>query len=213
MKKIFTAAAVLISLDSFSQVKTFLFAGIQGNNIRYTINDNKQNSSFKPGGQAGIGLKVPFEGRLSFVPMAFYSMKGYKVSFSQSSPFPDPSAVSNSTTIHCVELAALLQHDFSTRPNHFFFRFGPSLDFQLFGKEEFKTNTGGTVNRSMPFSFGEYGHYSGNALGHFGYEKTDRFFIYAQYSFGLASINNYDSGPQIRHRNAGISAGLYIGKK
>jgi hypothetical protein len=213
MKKFLLSATLLISIQSFSQVKTFLFAGLQGNNAKYTINGSKQNTSFKIGGQAGIGMKIPFEGRLSFVPQLFYSNKGYKVKFNQSSPFPDAAAVNNSTMIHCVELAGLLQHDFSASADHFFFRLGPSLDFQLFGKEEYTTNSGTVVKRDMPFSFGEYGNYSGNAIAHFGYEKANSFFVYAQYSFGLASINNYDRGPQIRHRNIGISAGFYLKKK
>lgn len=213
MKKLLLSATLLITVQSFSQVKTFLFAGIQGNNARYTINDSKQNTSFKIGGQAGIGMKIPFEGRLSFVPQLFYSNKGYKVDFNQSSPFPDASAINNNTSIHCVELAALFQHDFSKDPNHFFFRIGPSLDFQLFGTEEYTTNSNTVVKRDMPFSFGEYGNYSGNALAHFGYETANGFFVYAQYTYGLASINNYDRGPQIRHRDVGVAVGFYLKKK
>lgn len=213
MRKLVLSVTLFISLQGFSQVQTFIFAGLQGNNARYTINDSKQNTSFKIGGQAGIGLKVPFEGRLSFVPMLYYSMKGYKVKFNQSSPYPDATAINNETNIHCVELAALFQHDFTTAPDHFFFRIGPSLDFQLIGHEKFQTNTGGTVSRAMKFDFDQYGHYSGNALAHFGYETANGFFIYAQYTFGLASINNYDGGPEIRHRDVGVSAGFFLKKK
>ena len=213
MKKILLSATLLVCLHSFSQVKTFIFAGVQGNNAKYTIDGTKQNTSFKIGGQAGIGMKVPFEGRLSFVPSVFYSMKGYKVKYNRSSPFPEPTATSNDVNIHCFELAALLQHDFSKDPDHFFIRVGPSLDFQLFGNEEIQTNTNTTIDRDMPFDYDKYGHYSGNAHLHFGYEKANSFFIYAQYTYGLASINNYDLGPQIRHRDIGISVGFYLKKK
>lgn len=213
MKKILLTSTLLICLTGFSQYKTFIFAGVQGNNAKYSIGGIKQNTSFKIGGQAGIGMKIPFEGRLSFVPAVFYSMKGYKVKYNQSSPFPDATAINNSTNIHCVEIAALLQHDFSTDPNHFFIRIGPSLDFQLFGQETFQTNTNTTVDRKMPFDYDKYGHYSGNAHAHFGYETEKGFFVSAQYTFGLASINNYDLGPQIRHRDIGISVGFYLKKK
>ena len=212
MRKILLSATLLICLQSFSQVKTFVFAGIQGNNAKYIINDSKQNTSFKIGGQAGLGMKVPFEGRLSFVPSIFYSMKGYKVKFSQGSPFPDAQAINNDVSIHCVELAALLQHDFSSDGNHFFLRIGPSLDFQLFGNEKYQT-AAGTVDRKMPFDYDKYGRYSGNLLAHFGYETANGFFINAQYTYGLASINNFDLGPEIRHRDVGISIGFYIKKK
>jgi len=212
MRKIVLIATLVISLQGFSQTQAFIFAGVQANNVRYTINDVKQNTSFKIGGQAGLGLKVPFDGRLSFVPSVFYSLKGYQVDFDRSSPYPDATAINNDVTIHCVELAPLLQYDFTAEPKHFFLRIGPSLDFQLFGHEEFQTNTGSTISRSMNFDYDKYGHYSGNALGHFGYE-TESFFIYTQYTFGLASINNYDEGPQIRHRNIGLSAGFFLKKK
>ena len=212
MKKLLLSATLLVSIQSFSQVQKFIFAGLQGNNVRYLINDSKQNSSFKIGGHAGVGLKVTFEGRLSFVPLLYYSLKGYKVDFNRSSPYPDATAINNDVSLHCVELASLLQYDFTAAPKHFFLRLGPSLDFQLFGHEEFQTNTGSTISRSMNFDYDKYGHYSGNALGHFGYE-TESFFIYAQYTFGLASINNYDEGPQIRHRNVGLSAGFFLKKK
>jgi hypothetical protein len=213
MKKILLSVTLLICLQSFSQFKTFVFAGLQGNTAKYSIDGTKQNTSFKIGGQAGIGMKVPFEGRLSFVPSFFYSMKGYKVKYNRSSPFPEPTATNNSTNIHCIELAAMLQHDFSNNPDHFFVRVGPSLDFQLFGNEEIQTNTNTTIDRKMPFDYDKYGHYSGNAHLHVGYEKANSFFVYAQYTYGLASINNYDLGPQIRHRNVGISFGFYLKKK
>jgi len=213
MKLLLLGALFFISIYAHAQTATYVFAGVQGSNAKYTINGSKQDVSFKIGGQAGIGMKIPFEGRLSFVPQLFYSLKGYKVEYNQSSPLPDPAAVDNNTTIHCVELAALLQHDFTKTPEHFFFRIGPSLDFQLFGNEEFNTNTNTTVDRPMPFSFSDYGNYSGNLLAHFGYEAMNRYFVYAQYSFGLASINNYDGGPQIRHRCVGVSFGLYLNRK
>ena len=214
MKKLIVSTTLFITVQTFSQqVQTFIFAGVQGNNAKYTINGFKQNTSFKIGGQAGIGMKVPFEGRLSFVPLFFYSLKGYKVEFDQSSPYPDPTAINNSTTIHCVELSALFQHDFNTSPDHFFFRIGPSLDFQLAGNEEFETNTNTITDRPMNFGYADYGHYSANALAHFGYEKGNNFFIYVQYTWGLASINNFDGGPQIHHRNIGLSAGFYLKKK
>jgi len=212
MRKLLLSDTLLISLQGFSQVQTFIFAGLQGNNVRYIVNDSKQNTSFKIGGHAGIGLKVPFEGRLSFVPLLYYSLKGYDVKFNHYTALPDPTAVDNNTTIHCVELAGLLQHDFTTDPKHFFFRIGPSLDFQLFGHEEFNTSSSTTVSRNMKFGYNDYGHYSGNALAHFGYE-TESFFIYAQYTYGLASIGNFDEGPQIRHRNVGLSAGFFLKKK
>ena len=167
---------------------------------------------FPPFNEANL-LKNYFENKLSFCPAFFYSMKGYKVTFTQFLYPPDSTATDNNTTIHTVELAALLQYDFNNQPNHFFFKGGPTLDFQLFGKEKFNLKAGGSVSRDMKFSFGDYGYYSANMLAQFGYETGNGLFVFAQYTHGMASINNADGGPKIRHRAFGISVGKYINRK
>jgi hypothetical protein len=204
---------VLISASAISQVEFGLFAGPQATAARYTIYNIKQKNDLKFGFQAGVGLKIPFEDKLSFCPAAFYSMKGYKVTFTQFLYPPDSTATNNNTTIHTFELAALLQYDFNHQPNHFFFKGGPSLDFQLFGKEKFNLKAGGSVSRDMKFSFADYGYYSANMLAQFGYETSNGLFLFAQYTHGMASINNADGGPKIRHRAFGISVGKYINHK
>ncbi|MBK5271498.1 MAG: hypothetical protein JJE22_10840 [Bacteroidia bacterium] len=65
----------------------------------------------------------------------------------------------------------------------------------------------------MKFSYTDYGHFSANMLAQFGYETGSGLILFAQYSFGLASINNADYGPEIRHRIYGISIGKYINSK
>jgi Outer membrane protein beta-barrel domain len=202
-----------ISLSAISQVEFGLFAGPQITSTHYTIYNIKQKNDPKFGFQAGVGLKVPFDINLSFAPSAFYSLKGYKVTFTQFAFPPDTTAIDNNTTIHSFELAALLQYDLGKKSDHFFIKAGPSLDFQLFGKEKFNLTDGTSVNRNMKFSFGDYGHYSASILTQFGYETGSGLIIFAQYSHGLSSINNADGGPQIRHRVFGISIGKYLNRK
>jgi hypothetical protein len=204
---------VFTAINAISQTEFGFFAGPQATATHYTILNVKQKNDMKFGFQAGVAFKIPFENRLSFSPAAFYSMKGYKVTFTRASFPPDSNAKDNNTTIHTFETAALLQYDFNNQPDHFFIKGGPSLDFQLFGKETFNLIAGGSVNRSMKFSFGDYGHYSANMLVQFGYETGNGIIIFAQYSHGLASINNADGGPAIRHRVFGISIGKYLNRK
>jgi hypothetical protein len=199
-------AALSMTISANCQVEFSFFAGPQATSARYTINNEKQKSNLKYGFQAGLGLKVPFENKLSFCPAAFYSMKGYKVTFTQFLYPPDADAKDNNTT-------ALLQYDFDNQPDHFFFKGGPSLDFQLFGRETFNLKTSGSVTRNMKFSFADYGHYAANMLAQFGYETGSGLFLFAQYTHGMASINNTDGGPKIRHRAYGISIGKYINRK
>ncbi len=196
-----------------AQNQTGIFIGPQATTARYSVAGQKQKTDIKYGFQAGVNMKVPFEGDLFFAPAAFYSLKGYKASFTQFTFPPDPNAKDNNTTLHTFELAALLQYDFSKSPGHFFLKGGPSLDFQLFGKEKFNLMTGGTVKRSMTFSFADYGHFAANMLAQFGYETAEGLMVFVQYSHGLASISNADFGPRVRHRVFGISVGKYLEKR
>jgi len=196
---------------ALSQVRFSLFAGPQMSFASYTVQYVKQETSSKAGFHAGMGMKVPVEGRLYFAPAIYYSMKGYKVVYNRFAYPPGPEALDNNTTFHTVETAVLAQYDFNDREDHFFFRVGPSIDFQLFGKEKFHTNNG-DVDRSTPFGFDKYGHFAANMIFQLGYETPGGVFINGQYSHGLASINNADYGPRIRHRVLGISIGKYLGK-
>jgi Outer membrane protein beta-barrel domain len=208
-----TSIALFIVISSFAQVETAIFAGPQATTTKYVVKEKDQKNTMKYGFQAGVSMKVPFENKLFFAPAVFYSMKGFKVKFTEFAFPPDLNAVNNNTTIHCFELAALLQYDFSTAPSHFFLKGGPSLDFQLFGKEKFDLNTGSSVSRTMKWGPGDYGHYSANLIAQLGYESNTGFIIFAQFTFGAANISNADFGPSIRHRAFGLSIGKYLHKK
>jgi len=213
-KYTFLFATLFFSLIANSQLDVGIFAGPQATGARYTILNQKQKNEVKYGFQAGVGFKTQFENNLYFSPAAFYSLKGYKVAFTQFVYPPDTGAINNNTTIHTFELAALLQYNFSKDPGHFFIKAGPSLDFHLFGKETFDQKSGGSVSRNMKFSTeGDYGHFSANMLGQFGYESASGFMIFLQYTHGMASTSNEDKGPKIRHRAFGLSIGKYLRSK
>ena len=212
MKILFSVITLLLTFSVNSQVQFGVFAGPQVTGVRYTINDKKQESSLKIGVNAGLQMKVPFENGLSFAPSIMYNLRGYKVKFDRPTFPPDSSAVDNNTSFHTIELAFLLQHDFNVEPGHFFIRFGPSLDFALFGNENFNTNTNGKVDRSMKFSFADYGHYLASAIIQFGYEAKNGLFVYGHYNYGLTTMNNSDYGPGIGNRAAGLTIGKYFKK-
>ena len=206
--------ALAISFIANSQVELGIFAGPQATSAKYFVYNQKQKTEYKFGFQAGVTLKVPFEEKLFFAPAFFYSMKGYKVTFTEFVYPPDSFAKDNNTTIHTVELAALLQFDFGKDPGHAFIKAGPSLDFQLFGNEKYNLIAGGSVDRDMKFSFsGDYGHFSANFLLQLGYETASGIFFFGQMTQGLTSINNQDGGPRINHRAYGISLGKYLNRK
>lgn len=196
----------------YGQNKVGFFAGPQITGVHYLINDTKQESDLKPGFNMGALLKVPFENKLSFSPSIMYNYRGYKVKFNSVSFPPDSSAIDNNTGFHTVELAFLLQLDFNTDPGHAFVRFGPSLDFALFGKEKYNTATR-SVDKNMKFSFSDYGHYLASAIVQVGYEFKNGGFLYGHYNYSLTSMNNSDRGPKIGNRAAGITIGKFLQKK
>ena len=213
MKILFSSIILLLTLSANSQVEYGVFAGPQLTGARYTIRGIKQESTSKVGVNAGIQMKVPFEGRLSFAPSVMYNLRGYKVKFDRPAFPPDSSAIDNNTSYHTFELAFLLQHDFNLKPGHFFFRAGPSLDFILVGNETFNTNMNTTVDRPMKFGFGDYGAYLASIIFQFGYEAKNGLFVYAHYNHSLISMNNADNGPRIGNRAAGFTIGKYFKKK
>jgi len=187
-----------------------IFGGPQVTSSKYTINNKKQPNTHKYGFQLGTSMKIPFENKLYFSPAAFYSLKGYKVKFNQRSYHPDSLAIDNNTTLHTFELAALLQYDFNDQPNHFFIKMGPSVDFQIYGKEKFNRSDRTSVEQQMVFSFTKYGRYAANMLMQFGYETKAGLLLSVQYTHGIGSMNNADGGPGIWHRAVGISLGKYF---
>lgn len=214
MKKTIIVPVFILFVFSCSAQSLFgIFAGAQTTTAKYTIADVKQPTEYKYGFSAGVGWKIPFDVNLFFSPAAFYSLKGYKVKFNSYAYPPDLKATDNNTTIHTFELAFLLQYDLGKNPGHFFIKAGPSLDFQLKGKEKFNLNSGGSVDRNMVYSYGEYGRFAANLLLLPGFETRSGFVISAQCSLGLTNLSNADGGPQILHRAYGFSIGKYINKK
>lgn len=196
-----------------AQVKVAIFGGPQISTASYKINKKDQPAESKYGAQLGAMLKVPFENQLYFTPAVYYSMKGYKVTLNQPSFPPSPNAINNDTRIHTIETAALLNYDFTSRPSHFFVRWGFSVDANIKGSEKFDLKNGGTTERDMKFSFNDYGYLTASANVQFGYESKKGLMIFSHYEHGLGSLNNADLGPKILHRVAGISLGYYLGKK
>jgi hypothetical protein len=214
MKRSFFLLTVLsLSIVISAQNQITIFAGPQATDAYYSVFGVKQSTERKYGFHVGVSMKSQFENNLYFVPTIFYSLKGYSVKFTEFSFPPDAKAINNDTRIHTAELAALLQFDLSKKPSHFYLKAGPSVDFQLFGKEKFDLLSGETVNQDMIFGFADYGRYSANMLFQFGYETNSGFILFAQYSHGMASINNADGGPQIKHRVYGFSIGKTLSRK
>lgn len=195
---------------STAQTGFTLFGGAQAVSANYKVRDIKQSTSFKPGFIIGAGYKIEFEKNLFFSPAVFYSYKGYKVTLDQAAYPPDLEAIKNNVSVHSLELAPMLEYDFSLSPKHFFIKAGPSLDIQLNGKEKVTMINETTVSRTMKYGFAEYGRYAGSAILQFGYKFSKYCFVQAYYSHGLTDLNNADNGPNIKYKVIGIAFGRFL---
>ena len=195
---------------STAQTRFSFFAGPQATTVHYVVKGSEQSTDFKFGFQAGAGAKIEFDNRLYFSPAIYYSLKGYKVVLKQATYPPGALAINNNTNVHTLETAFLLQYDFSSRSSHFFLKAGPSLDFQLAGREKFDLGDGSKIDRKMKYGFADYGRYAASAILQVGYETASNYIFYAHYAHGLSNLNNADEGPSVFYRVLGISVGKYF---
>ena len=190
-----------------------LFGGPQTSTAKYIIRGADQTVDSKTGFNAGVSFKTLFEGPVYFSPLLYYNQKGYKVTFNRPAFPPDSNAKNNDVTVHSIELAPLLQINFSKGVSYGFFRFGPSADFAINGSETFDSLNNKRVSRDMVFSFSDYSYVTLSANAQLGFQHKSGFVIFVHYQHGLTNLNNADYGPTIFHRVAGVSVGYKFGKK
>ncbi len=198
---LFLIAAIAGHSQDAAQIN--VFAGAQAINANYQIKHIKQPTTFKFGVQAGMGLKLMFDNNLFFAPAISYQLQGFKVKLNQPSFPPDLLAKNNNLTYHLIDIAPLLQYDFTKNQNHFFIKAGPSVQFLIMGHEEFDLATGQHISRNMKFSRTDYGRYLACINGQFGYEQNGKFSLYFHFAQELGTMANSD-GPQIRPRVFGL---------
>lgn len=190
-----------------------VFGGPQMTSAQYSIRDAKQKTEYKAGFMGGVGLQTSIEGQVYFSPMIFFSRKGYDVTFDKPAFPPDSGAVNNSTSINTIELAPLIQINFSNKPGYVFLRLGPSFDFNLSGNETFDSTGGKRISQDMKFSFGDYSHATVSMNAQTGFQHSSGFTAFLFVNFGVSSLNNADFGPTIFHRVGGVALGWKLGRK
>jgi len=210
--------SLLLLVLSFCSLATLnaqltIFGGAQMTSAQYSIRDVDQKTSYKTGFMGGLSLKTLIEGPVYFAPMLYFSRKGYDVVFDRPNFPPDSGAVNNNTVINTVELAPLIQINFSKKASYAFLRLGPSFDFNLSGREVFDSTSGKRISRNMRFTFSDYSHATVSMNAHTGFQHKSGFTFFAFFSLGVSSLNNADFGPKIYHRIGGIAAGWTLGKK
>jgi hypothetical protein len=208
-----TICMVLLGLEGRTQVRMEIFGGPQLTTARYLVNGISQPTDFKLGIMAGVGAKVTVDNNFFFFPTVYYSLKGYKVTLNNPSFPPTELAKNNNLSVHTIEFAPLFQFDLTKKPDYWFIRVGPSVDYAFFGTEKFDTiNGNGTVKRDLVFDYTVYGHITASLNLQVGYQMQKGLGFFAHYSYGVGSMNNSDGGPQILHRIAGVSVSWMFGE-
>ncbi len=190
-----------------------VFAGPQTTTAKYIIRGADQATSSKTSFNAGLSFKTLLEGPVYFSPALYYNQKGYNVTFNKAAFPPDSAAKNNNTVIHTIEVAPLVQINFSKKASYGFVRIGPSADVAIKGREAFDSTGNKRVSRDMVFSFGDYSYVTLSANAQLGFQHKSGFLIFVHYQHGLTNLNNADYGPTIFHRVAGVSVGYKFGKK
>ncbi|HEY0039933.1 MAG TPA: outer membrane beta-barrel protein [Flavisolibacter sp.] len=213
MKPVTFFLLLLCLLNYASNAQLTIYGGPQVSTAQYSIRDFSQETEHKFGFMGGVGLKSLIEGPVYFSPMLFFSRKGYKVTFDRAAYPPDSVAINNNTTINTIELAPLVQINFSSQASYAFFRFGPSFDFNISGTETYDSLNNKSRTQKMLFDFGGYSHATIAVNGHLGYQHKSGFTLFAFANIGISSLNNADKGPKIFHRVGGVALGWKFGKK
>ena len=107
MKRIVSALTLLLSITAASQNQVAIFAGPQASTANYSILNQKQDTKMKYGFNAGVAMKVPFDGFLYFAPEYLESMEGYDVSYNLYNSLLNISATDNTKALHIFEITAL----------------------------------------------------------------------------------------------------------
>lgn len=206
--------SLFVGFCTNSKAQVRIFAGPQFATTKYTIRNVKQDTEFKQGFLAGIGLTNPIEGSLYFSPSLYYSRKGYKVSsFNLPSIPPNEDARNNDVTLQSIVLTPLLQFNLAKGDRFAFVRMGPGFDISFSGNETFDSAGVKTIDRSMTFSSTAYSPATAFFNVQLGYEMANGLSLLAHYEHGLSSLNNRDLGPMILQRAVGIVAGYRFGGK
>jgi hypothetical protein len=196
------------SLGAAAQRTEFgFFAGPQASSSSYKLRGSRQPTTWKFGGHIGAIARIPFEGNFYFTPSLAYSLKGFGVTLTDTSGNPGVDAVGNDIRLHTFELAPLFTIYFSSTGTMPFVQFGPAIDYAVFGTEDLQLKNGSRVGRTMSFDPDAYGRITASFIMRIGVETPNGLFFNAHYNYGLGSLNQYDSGPSIRHRIAGVSIG------
>ena len=191
-----------------AQVKYTIFGGANLNNALFktTSYGPTEKTSATYGYHVGIGRKFYIEDNVIFSTGAIGMLKGYQVNRGR----VDTATIN--TQYYSVEVPFLLQLNLGKKDTKPYFAFGPSLGFNLSGKDKVTKANGVATTTNMVFSFSDYARYEGSLNAIFGVQTKWGLFIEAKWMHGLGTIWNVDDSWVIKPRVASLTLGYTFGK-
>ncbi len=172
--------------------------GVNYSNARVYDSATKISSGYKAGGTVGLMADFEFDGPLHFTPSLMYSMKGYS--------FKPIKGIRQeiSTTLHYIDLGAILTFNIPSLQKGFALNAGPTASFAFMGKEKITENnvtTTSDVSLSLvkDYGFFDLGMFMGTSY------SFQRWMVQAGYQVNFINLNNNAETDQLNIRNRTIS--------
>ncbi len=197
---VFAVISVLQAQD-FTKIRLGAKAGYNYSMSKFVTNKELPTKAIS-GGYVGAMLKIPFDGRLFFVPQIDFNYRGMQTDSLQPNQFSSVKELQ-------VRVLPLLQIDFKhpdQKINTLFVQFGPSLGFGVNGKQIKQNGANVPVNANLRYGYQAYGMYDANWHTAFGYETIKGFRVLVEYVHGLGNMINTEDGPTLKYRT--ITAGV-----
>ncbi len=190
-----------LQAQDFTKIRLGAKAGYNYSLSKFVTNKELPTKAIS-GGYAGAMLKIPFDGRLFFVPQIDVNYRGMLTDSLQSNQFSEIKEWQ-------VRVMPLLQIDFNhpdQKVNTLFVHFGPSIGFGINGKQTKQNLANVAAKADLKYGYQAYGRYDANWHIGFGYETTKAFRVLVEYAHGLGNMINTENGPTLKYRL--ISAGI-----
>lgn len=212
MKKLFAAALVIISVNTYAQkIKVGFTTGVSIANYKAKTGDESESGKAKTGFTAGLLLDLAIGKHLSFQPAVNFVQKGTK----------DEETVYSTTekvklTTNYIELPLNVLYNSRGRIGNFFIGAGPSIAVAISGKYKYSDGVN-SINENIKFGSGDDDMMKQVDLGAniiTGFALNNGLLFSVNYNAGLNNLAAQGSDDvSLRSRYVGIKLGYLLNNK
>lgn len=202
-----TIAFVIAANIVTAQTKIGIRVGGNMSTAQVVDSGVSQKNHYVNGINAGIFLKVPFEGVLYFSPSINYSRRGYAFTHSTGP------VIKTENNVNYVDLIPELSVDFPVGKNKNSFlnlSVGPMLGIAVSGKERNTFANNSVVTSKMIFNYTNFSRFDAGVTGSLSL-TLNKLIVGTSYYYGLANVENDESLLRnIQNRSFVITVGYYL---